>query len=233
MSTVVKTQVELDAALAAGKADIIIDSPAGVWLTLDRGVVSGIRGSSCVGPISGSATVRGVSGSATVSDVWGSATVHLYDRASATRVGSHVAVFIDSLDATTDGGVVIRTVDVDKSNPVAWCALNAIPAIDGKAVLYKAVDGNLVAGRDHTPTAYPLGATVTAADWSSDAVCGRGLHFGRSPRAAHVYYSGDGPPRFLACEIDLSESVPLDDEIKARSCRVLHEVDRHGREITA
>jgi len=57
------------------------------------------------------------------------------------------------------------------------------------------------------------------------------LHFGRSPRAAHVYYSGDGPPRFLACEIDLSESVPLDDKIKARSCRVLHEVDLDGNEV--
>jgi hypothetical protein len=46
-----------------------------------------------------------------------------------------------------------------------------------------------------------------------------------------VYYSGDGPPRFLACEIDLAEAVPLDDKTKARSCRVLHEVDIDGNEV--
>ena len=55
MSTVVKTQVELDAALAAGKTDVVIDSPRGVWLT-----------------VSGSATVR----------AWGSATVRAWDSAT-------------------------------------------------------------------------------------------------------------------------------------------------------
>lgn len=32
MSTVVTTQAELDAAITSGASDIIIDSPAGVWL---------------------------------------------------------------------------------------------------------------------------------------------------------------------------------------------------------
>lgn len=35
MSRTVTTQAELVAALAAGEAHIIIDSPAGVWLTLN------------------------------------------------------------------------------------------------------------------------------------------------------------------------------------------------------
>ena len=34
MSTTVTTQAELDAAIAAGAEDIVINSPAGVWLTL-------------------------------------------------------------------------------------------------------------------------------------------------------------------------------------------------------
>ena len=123
---------------------------------------------------------------------------------------------------------------IKRSDPVAWCDLNAVPMSDGTAILFKAVDGDLVAGHDYTPTAYPLGERVTATDWSAAAECGRGLHFGRSPRAAHVYYSGgDLAPRFLACEVDLAEAVPLGDKIKARSCRVLHEVDIDGREVTA
>lgn len=32
MSTVVTTQAEMDAAITSGASDIIIDSPAGVWL---------------------------------------------------------------------------------------------------------------------------------------------------------------------------------------------------------
>ena len=73
--TVVRSQTELDAAIDADDQNIIVDSPAGVWLALDHGHVSGVRGESQVGPVWGSATVSNVRGSATVSDVRGSATV--------------------------------------------------------------------------------------------------------------------------------------------------------------
>ena len=76
MSIVVATQDELDAAAKADAEDIIIDSPAGVWLRVGGDTrIAGVRGASCVGPVRDSATVSGVRDSATVSGVWGSATV--------------------------------------------------------------------------------------------------------------------------------------------------------------
>ena len=213
MSTIVKTQQELDAALADGKADIIIDSPRGVWLT-----------------VSGSATVRAW-GSATV-EAWGSATVEAWGSATV-RAGRYVAVHLHSQSVMLSGGVVIDMTALDRSDPATWCELNGIDVTDGRALVYKAVDADLTAGHGYTPTAYPIGETVTAPDWSKRAGCGRGLHFGRSPMAAAKHHRGDTGPRYLACEVDLTEVVVLDDKIKARSCRVLREVDRHGREITA
>jgi len=133
------------------------------------------------------------------------------------------------------GGVVIDMTALDRSDPATWCDLNGIDVTeDGRALVYKAVDADLTAGHGYTLTAYPVGSTVTASDWHSEDTCGGGLHFGRSPMAAAECHRGDTGPRYLACEVDLSEVVVvLDDTIKARSCRVLHEVDRHGREITA
>lgn len=45
MSTTVRSQSELDAAIAAGETDIIVRSPAGVWLEL-----SGNHGREVVSP---------------------------------------------------------------------------------------------------------------------------------------------------------------------------------------
>ena len=302
MSTVVKTQVELDAALAAGKADIIIDSPRGVWLTVSGSATVEASGSATVRASDsatveawdsatvrawGSATVR-ASDSATVGawdsatvEAWGSATVRAWDSAtveawgsatveasdsatveawgsatvgasdsatvrawgsatveawgSATvRAGRYVAVHLHSQSVMLSGGVVIDMTALDRSDPATWCDLNGIDVTDGRALVYKAVDADLNAGHGYAVTAYPVGGTVTAPDWSSKSTwCGRGLHFGRSPMAAAGYHRGDSGPRYLACEVDLTEVVVLDDKIKARSCRVLREVDRHGREITA
>ena len=97
MSIVVTTQDELDAAAKADAEDIIIDSPAGVWLRVGGDTrIAGVRGASCVGPVRGSATVSGVRDSATVSDVrdsatvsgvWGSATVSgVWDSATVSDV---------------------------------------------------------------------------------------------------------------------------------------------------
>ena len=69
MSTIVKTQQELDAALADGKAVIIIDSPRGVWLTVSDSATVRASGSATVGA-SGSDTVE-ASGPATWCDLNG------------------------------------------------------------------------------------------------------------------------------------------------------------------
>ena len=228
----VTTQAELDAALAERVDTITINSPRGVWLTIsDSGSATVEASGSATVQASGSATVE-ASGSATV-EASGSATVRAWGSATV-RAGRYVAVHLHSQSVMLSGGVVIDMTALDRSDPATWCDLNGIDVTeDGRALVYKAVDADLTAGHGYTPTAYPIGETVTAPDWSKRAGCGRGLHFGRSPMAAAKYHRGDTGPRYLACEVDLTEVVVLDDKIKARSCRVLREVDRHGREITA
>ena len=89
---IVKTQAELDAALARDDIDdntheIIIDSPASVWITIgdDHGQDVRASGSATV-EASGSATVE-ASGSATVR-AWGSATVRAWGSATVRASGS-------------------------------------------------------------------------------------------------------------------------------------------------
>ena len=89
---IVKTQAELDAALARDDIDddthkIIIDSPAGVWITLaaDDGATVEAWGSAAV-RAGGWATVRAW-GWATV-EAWGSATVEAYGSATVEAYGS-------------------------------------------------------------------------------------------------------------------------------------------------
>ena len=94
MSIVVTTQDELDAAAKADAEDIIIDSPAGVWLRVGGDTrIAGVRGASCVGPVGDSATVSGVWDSATVRDVGDSATVRdVGDSATVSGVGGSATV---------------------------------------------------------------------------------------------------------------------------------------------
>ena len=96
---VVTDQKGLDAALAAHRADedaeIIIDSPQGVWLEISD---------------TGSALVH-ASGSASVI-AWDSVSVHAWDSVSV-RAGSHVAVHLHSAHATVTGGVVIDLTQID------------------------------------------------------------------------------------------------------------------------
>ena len=254
MSIVVTTQGELDAAAKADAEDIIIDSPAGVWLRVGGDTrIAGVRGASCVGPVRGSATVsdvgdsatvsgvwdsatvRGVWGSATVSDVRGSATVHLYGGATAQRIGSHVAVHLHSGAVKVTGGVIIDHTGVSDFEGAQWAAYHALADADGHAVVYKAVSPELEAGQSHRLTAYPIGETVAAPDWDPRKACGNGLHFSPTPRQALRYYQGPDSTkaRYLACRVVLDTLVPLDDKCKAPSCEVLHEVTIDGEAVTA
>ena len=218
----VTSQVDLDTALADSDVDlIIINSPQDVWLTLSQ---------------SGSATVRASDSarveaydSATV-EGYDSATVRAYDSATV-RAGAFVAVHLFSAHASISGGVVIDVSELDLYDATWWAKYRGVDVTDGRALVYKAVDAELNAGHRHTLTAYPIGGTITAPDWQASTSCGAGLHFGRNPREAHDYYTGSTAARFLEVEIDLSESVGLDEKVKSRSCRVIREVDIDGQPL--
>ncbi|MBT0771732.1 hypothetical protein KIH74_22520, partial [Kineosporia sp. J2-2] len=194
---------------------------------------------------SSTATLRGSStatlrGSSTAT-LRGSSTATLRESSTATlresstaNTGPYTAVHLHSARATVNGnGHVIDVTALDLDTPGDWQAyygLDADPETKGRLLVFKAVDSELFAGQGHIRTAYPIGETVTATDWDPEPYCGRGLHFSPSASGAESYFQGSGQPRFLVCSI-AADFVPLGDKIKAPSCVVLYEVDKHGREV--
>ena len=176
----------------------------------------------------GSATVRACD-SATVR-AWGSATVQAWGSATV-RAGRFVAVTRHGETAKVNGGVLIQVPPCDE--PAEWCDFYDLPVKRGKVVLFKAVDDELRSGRG---LAYPIGESVEAQDFTDRAECGGGLHLSPRPFMARRYFSA--APRFLACEVALSDLVVIadskvSDKVKARRLRVLHEVDVDGEPLVA
>ena len=254
MSATVTTQAELDAAIAAREAVVYINSPDGVWLTLgDTGsshvvalgsshVVAwdsshvGARGSSHVVARGSSHVVAWGSshvvawGSSHV-EAWGSS--HVEARGSShVEAGGYVAVHLHSQMVTLNArGAVIDMTSVDLSDLATWCDLKGVHVQSGVMTLYKYVDADL---RSHYGTEYPIGEQVTAEDWQPTAKCGNGLHVSESPSAAQGYAAATcAEPRWLAVSVRTEDAVVVDgNKVKCRTLRVLHEVDRYGREIT-
>jgi hypothetical protein len=175
---------------------------------------------------SGSATVE-ASGSATV-EASGSATVHGWSR-SKTKAAPHVAVHLHSASAVVEGGVVIDVTAVN-SSAESWLEHHGIEVVDGKAVLYKAVDSNLRSGYGFD---YPIGQTVSAPDWRDNDGCGYGLHL--SPRPVHARDYFTEAKRFLACQVDVATLRVLgmgSPKCKVPSLTILHEVDLDGEALS-
>jgi hypothetical protein len=150
------------------------------------------------------------------------------------EASAHVAIHRHSPLVTVCGGVVIDIAALDLTDPATWADYEGVNVRDGVAVVYKATSPELMAGQGNTPTHYAIGSTVVAGDWDPGPWCGNGLHFSPHPRLAAEYYQGHEPRdqvRYLACEIDITDAVPLGDKIKSESCRVLHEVDINGAPI--
>ena len=201
---------------------------------------------------SGNATVRAwdnatieASGNATVR-AWDNATIEAWDNATIEASGnatvrawdnatieaaSHVAVHLHSAAARVDGGVVIDVTAVN-DRVESWLAYRGIDVADGTAIVYKYVRSDY---RSHYGVTYTIGETVEAADWEPSRTCGHGLHFGATPTEARQYGAvrhDPGDERWLACEIDVAEAVMVgSSKIKARICRVLHEVTLDGERV--
>ena len=238
---IVKTQAELDAALARDDYDtheIIINSPAGVWITIGDDHDQDVRASgsatvrasdSATVRASGSATVR-ASGSATVR-ASGSATVKAWGSATV-RAGSHVAIHLFSARATVSGGVVIDIAALDQHDPRTWCDLHGVPIDDdGNAHLFKAVDDSLTAGHSWAPTAYAIGSDPRCDEWVDNHDCGGGLHVCPTARQARAHYSA--ATRYLEVAAPLDSIRPIDaTKCKAPTVHVLREVDIDGQPLT-
>lgn len=120
-----------------------------------------------------------------------------------------------------------------------WIAHHGVEVTDGgRAVLYKAVDANLVAGHYHTRTTYPLAGELTAPDWRDDHECGGGLHLSPTPSAARAYFTGDGDARYLRCTAAVADIRVVDGnddssapKVKVQTLKVEAEVDIHRRPV--
>lgn len=160
-----------------------------------------------------------------------SSSVEAWD-ASRVDAGAFVAVQWHSADSTVTGGVVIDMTHVDLADPDTWIDYYGARRVDGgRVIVWKTVDSTLHAGTQHLPTRYPVSGTVTATDWDSDRRCGGGLHFSHTPEMAAHYFTGDGEPRYLACQVAIADMVTLGDKIKAPACEVLYETDECGAPI--
>jgi hypothetical protein len=194
------------------------------------------------------ATVRAY-GSATVR-AYGSATVRAYDTATVRAYGSatvlasgsatveastHVAVHLHSARATVTGGVLIDITALVLNDPATWCGYYGVQVNDGSALLYKAVNTSLAAGHQYyKATTYTVGSDVTADDWRDDHQCGGGLHVSPRPDQAKRYRpEGETGTRYLRVAVALTDLRPIGDKAKARTVRVLAEVDAAGNDLAS
>ena len=245
----VKTQAELDQALADRVEWIDIRSEPGVWLEISSTGSAQVRayGSAQVTAY-GSAQVT-ATGSAQVT-AYGSAQVTAYGSAQVTAYGSaqvraygsaqvtatkYVAVHLHSKHVHVEGGVVIDVTDVDLTDTATWLGWHGIEPTDGKVVLFKAVDAEFYAGHSYTKTRYAVGDEPVAKDWKPGNFCGGGLHLGPTPVHALAYR--ENAAHFVACEVAVEDISPIHEafgstaKCKVRACRVLHEVDINGAVI--
>ena len=156
--------------------------------------------------------------------------MHAYDYSQVPKAAPTVAVFLHSARATVEGGTIIDLTGLELDKASNWCEWNSVDVVDGKAILYKAVNQDLLSGYQFR---YPIGETVTAPDWEDRDVCGYGLHFCPSPRQARDY--NPSATRFLKVAVDIKVLRPISGDstpkCKAKSADVLVEVDIDGAEL--
>ena len=263
MATVkVTTQTELDEAISKKVDEIIIDSPAGIWLYVGKEgqlIESRVEawGSSTVVAWGSSTVVARESstveawGSSRV-EAWGSSTVVARESStveawesstvvawgssrveawgSSTVVASKfVAIHLHSSRAVVAGGVLIDLTKLDLTSAPDWLDYHGVKVDEeGRALVYKAVNDEWQTTRGKEWT-YSPGSTVVAKDFKPTKECGKGLHFGITPRHAKNFYQE--ATRFVVVKVLADDLIPLEDKCKVASCEVLYEVDIDGEPI--
>ena len=174
----VQSQYELDKALADGVADLRIEHPLGIFLTIsdDPGFCPILWGNSHA-------------------ELQGNASAELLENARATLRGNSSAELsrftvarLHSPSAKATGtGHVIDMAAVDLGDPALWADFHGVKVVDGIATIYKALKDHFGTGRLGWEGKYAPGETPEAPDWRDDASCGGGLHFSPTPRQASEY----------------------------------------------
>ena len=237
----VTTQEELDAALAAGIIDLLIDRPDGATpLDIENKKVRLWGNSSAIMRDNARATLWGNS-SATLLDnaratlrdnaratLWDNASATLWDNSNATLKKFTVA-WKKSVDATITGtGHVIDMTAIDLSKREEWIEYTgALVDEDGQIHLYKAVDDNLESAYSKDKFAYTVGSIVEPEWWKDNNFCGNGIHLCPSPQHARDHFPD--ATRFLEVTCDAATFIPIDtSKIKTAQAYVLREVDICG-----
>jgi hypothetical protein len=115
--------------------------------------------------------------------------------------------------------------------PERWCRYHAVNIVDGVVVLHKAVEADWKGTHKAPRLTYRPGRKVTATDWNPIPSCGGGLHLAATPWEAQMYCPG--AVHYVAVTVDVADLVVIDrDKVKARTLRVLHEVDIDGNPLT-
>ena len=187
MSTYCTTQSELDAAIAAGASDIIINSPAGAWIDVIDSATVTASGSATVRAYD-SATVR-ASGSATVT-AYGSATVRAYDSATVTAYGSATVRASGSATVTAYGSATVRaygSATVTASGSATVTAYDSATVTASGSATVTAYDSATVTAY-HSATVRASGsATVTAYNSATVTASGSATVRASSHVAVHVH----------------------------------------------
>ena len=221
----VTTQDELDAALAAGIIDLLIDRPDDATpLDIENKKVR-LWGNSRA-DLWGNASA----------DLWGNSRAILWDNASAILwdnasaiLKKFTVVWKKSVDATITGtGHVIDMTAIDLSKREDWTKYTgALVDEDGQIHLYKAVDDNLESAYSKDKFAYTVGSIVEPERWEDNNFCGNGIHLCPSPQHARDHFPD--ATRFLEVTCDAATFIPIDtSKIKAPEAFVLREVDING-----
>ena len=253
----VTTQEELDAALAAGVIDLLIDRPDGaapldienqkvrLWGSSSAVLADNARAvlrdnASAILRDNARADLRG-SSSAVLrdnarADLWDNASAALWDNASAilrdnarADLKKFTVAWKKSVDATITGtGTVIDMTAIDLSKREDWTKYTgALVDEDGQIHLYKAVDDNLESAYSKDKFAYTVGSIVEPEWWEDNNFCGNGIHLCPSPQHAKDHFPR--ATRFLEVTCDAATFMPIDaSKIKTAQAYVLREVDING-----
>ena len=142
----------------------------------------------------------------------------------------HVSILAKSRSSLIIGGYILGNKPL---TPSEWlCACNVLIE-RGKAILFKSLKTDWTTQNE---VSFKVGKITTASDWDDTFTdeCGKGLHF--SPTVAQAkQFRNEGV--FIACEVAVKDMASLPayaqypDKIRARSCKVLYQVNEKGEKL--